>query len=113
VSVVTGRLRPGVGLAELLRATFPGGSVTGAPKARAMEVIARLEPAARGVYCGALGYLDPRGGGDLNIPIRTAWVSDERLCYHAGGGVVADSTPEGEWAELWVKSAAASRGLGW
>lgn len=111
VSVVSGQLRPEVGLAELLEAVFPGGSITGAPKQRAMEVIRRLETHPRGVYCGAMGYLSPDGSGDLNLPIRTCWIEGQALTYHAGGGVVADSTPEGEWAELWTKAHAVSRGL--
>jgi len=111
VSVIRGRLRTEVGLAELLMALFPGGSITGAPKRRAMEAISRLEPHARGLYCGALGYMSADGAGDLNLPIRTCWLEGRALTYHAGGGVVADSTPEGEWAELWVKARAISRGL--
>ena len=111
VSVIKGQLRPEVGLADLLSALFPGGSITGAPKRRAMEVISTLEPHARGIYCGALGYIGADGGGDLNLPIRTCWLDGRALTYHAGGGVVADSTPEGEWAELWVKAQAISRGL--
>jgi para-aminobenzoate synthetase component 1 len=106
VSTVEGRLRPDVGLPELLRATFPGGSITGAPKIRAMEVIETLEPVRRGVYCGALGYLDAAGGGDLNIAIRTAWSAGDRLYYQAGGGIVADSDPDAEWDEAMVKARA-------
>lgn len=113
VSVITGQLREGTSLAELLEATFPGGSITGAPKRRAMEVISRLEAHPRGLYCGAIGYLSPDGSGDLNLPIRTCTVEGSALTYHAGGGVVADSTAEGEWEELWVKARAISRGLGW
>jgi anthranilate/para-aminobenzoate synthase component I len=112
VSHVVGQLQPKIGIASLLKATFPGGSITGAPKLRATQVISRLEASPRGLYCGALGYLSPCGGGDLNLPIRTAWLSGDLLTYHAGGGVVADSTPEGEWEELWVKSAALSHALG-
>lgn len=106
VSTVRGRLRPEVGLASLLRATFPGGSITGAPKIRSMEIIEALEPVRRGPYCGAIGYLDARGGGDLNIAIRTAWATPERVVYQAGGGIVADSLPDDEWAELMVKARA-------
>ena len=93
-----------MGLEALLRATFPGGSITGAPKVRAMEIIEQLEPVRRGIYCGAVGYLDADGGGDLNVAIRTAWTSGGRLFYQAGGGIVADSDPEAEWAEAWVKA---------
>lgn len=106
VSTVAGQLRPEIGVAELLRATFPGGSITGAPKIRAVELIAALEGVPRGIYCGALGYLDPAGGGDLNIAIRTAWVADARLHFAAGGGIVADSDAGAEWAEAQLKAAA-------
>lgn len=106
VSTVTGRLRPEVGLADLLRAVFPGGSITGAPKLRAMTLIEQLEPVRRGIYCGAVGYLDAAGGGDLNLPIRTAWIADDALWYQAGGGIVADSDPSEEWAEAWTKARA-------
>jgi para-aminobenzoate synthetase component 1 len=106
VSTVAGRLRPGIGVGELLRATFPGGSITGAPKIRAVELIAALEGAPRGIYCGSLGYLDPAGGGDLNIAIRTAWVAEGRLHFAAGGGIVADSDAGAEWAEAQLKAKA-------
>lgn len=86
VSTVRGRLRADVDLAALLRATFPGGSITGAPKIRSMEIIEALEPTRRGPYCGTIGYLDARGGGDLNIAIRTAWSTPEAIYYQAGGG---------------------------
>ena len=112
MSVVRGALRDDVGLAELLSAVFPGGSVTGAPKRRAIEQIRALEVGPRGLYCGALGYLDPRGRGDLNIPIRTAFIHEDLLTYHAGGGIVADSTARDEWEELWVKTRGIQRGLG-
>jgi anthranilate/para-aminobenzoate synthase component I len=112
VTTIEGQLKPEVRLAELLSAIFPGGSITGAPKVRALQLIRRLEGRAREVYCGALGYFDPAGRADLNIPIRTAWLSNDRLTYAAGGGVVADSSPEEEWAELWVKTRALERGLG-
>ena len=105
-STVTGQLAAGVDLTALLRATFPGGSITGAPKVRAMEIIAELEGAARGVYTGALGLFGPRGDCELALPIRTAVVRDGRLTYRAGGGIVADSDPELELAECWLKTAA-------
>jgi para-aminobenzoate synthetase component 1 len=106
VSTVRGRLRPEVGLAALLEATFPGGSITGAPKRRAMEIIDELEPAARGPYTGATGWLGAAGDLDLAIAIRTAVVQGGRLSLSVGGGVVADSTPEGELAETEVKARA-------
>jgi para-aminobenzoate synthetase component 1 len=109
-STVRGRLRPEVGLATLLRATFPGGSVTGAPKIRAMEIIEELEPARRGPYTGATGWLGAAGDLDLAVAIRTALVRDGQLCLWVGGGIVADSTPESELAETWDKARAFCRG---
>ncbi len=105
VSSVRGRLRAGVGWAELLDATFPPGSVTGAPKLAAIEMVRRLEPVPRGVYCGAIGLVDTdRAAGDLNVAIRTFWVEDGRLHLGTGGGITWDSTPEGEWAETELKA---------
>ena len=112
VSTIAGRLRPEVGLADLLRATFPGGSITGAPKVRAMEIIRELEPWPRGPYTGAFGFLDPRGDLELGLAIRTACVTGGTVRYHAGGGIVADSDPERELAEAWLKTAALRRALG-
>jgi len=112
VSTVCGRLAGGVDLADILRAVFPGGSITGAPKVRAMEIIAELEGAARGVYTGALGLFDPAGDLELALPIRTAVVRHGLVTYHAGGGIVADSDPERELAECWLKTAALRRALG-
>jgi para-aminobenzoate synthetase component 1 len=106
VSTVRGRLRPEVGLSALLEATFPGGSITGAPKRRAMQIIDELEPAPRGPYTGATGWLGAAGDLDLAIAIRTAIVRGGRLSLSVGGGVVADSTPEGELAETEVKARA-------
>jgi para-aminobenzoate synthetase component I len=106
VSTVRGQLRAEVGLAALLEATFPGGSITGAPKRRAMQIIDELEPAARGPYTGATGWLGAAGDLDLAIAIRTAVVRGGRLSLSVGGGVVADSTPEGELAETEVKARA-------
>jgi para-aminobenzoate synthetase component 1 len=105
VSTVRGRLRPGLGWAELLEATFPPGSVTGAPKLAALDVIDRLEPAPRGVYCGAVGWVDTDSlAGDLNVAIRTFWVEDGRLHLGTGGGITWDSTPQGEWRETELKA---------
>lgn len=112
VSTVVGELEPPHGLAGLLRATFPGGSITGAPRLRAMEIIDALEPVRRGPYCGAMGYLDATGGGDLNIAIRTAWVADGRIFYSAGGGIVADSEIESEYEEALLKARAFLEGVG-
>jgi len=107
VSTVRGRLRAGVGWAGLLAATFPPGSVTGAPKLAALDAIRRLEPVPRGVYCGAVGWVDtdgPASEGQLNVAIRTFWVEDGRLHLGTGGGITWDSTPEGEWAETELKA---------
>ncbi len=105
VSKVRGRLRPGVGWAELLNATFPPGSVTGAPKLAALDVIRRLEPVPRGVYCGAVGRVDTDTlAGELNVAIRTFWVDDGHLHLGTGGGITWDSTPAGEWEETELKA---------
>ncbi len=105
VSTVEGRLRPGSGWADAIAATFPPGSVTGAPKIAALEHIARLEPIRRGVYCGAVGWVDAdRRLGDLNVAIRTFWFEDGHLHFGTGGGITWDSTPAGEWAETELKA---------
>ena len=105
VSTVRGRLRAGVGWAELLAATFPPGSVTGAPKLAALDVIRRLEPVPRGLYCGAIGWVDTEAlAGELNVAIRTFWVEDGRLHLGTGGGITWDSTPAGEWEETELKA---------
>jgi para-aminobenzoate synthetase component I len=99
VSTVTGRLRPDASLVDLLRATWPGGSITGAPKVRAMEIIAELEPTWRGLYTGSLGYVSFSGRMDLSIAIRTFVVKDGRAYFQAGAGIVADSDPAREYDE--------------
>jgi para-aminobenzoate synthetase component 1 len=99
VSTVVGDLAPGVDVFDLLRAAFPGGSITGAPKHRAMEIIAELEPTRRGVYCGSIGYWSTTGEMDTSIAIRTAVVRNRRIYFSAGGGIVADSDPEQEYQE--------------
>jgi para-aminobenzoate synthetase component 1 len=91
---------------DLLQAAFPGGSITGAPKIRAMEIIAELEPVARGVYCGAIGYVSVTGAMDTSIAIRTCVVRDKRVYFAAGGGIVADSDPAAEYEETLVKASA-------
>jgi para-aminobenzoate synthetase component 1 len=106
VSRVAGRLRPDVDLSALLRATFPGGSITGAPKIRAMQIIDELEPGPRGPYCGATGWLGAAGDLDLAVAIRTARLEPGGLTLWTGGGVVADSTPASELAETTTKAAA-------
>jgi para-aminobenzoate synthetase component 1 len=103
-STVEGRLRPGVTLAEILHATFPGGSITGAPKISAVDHIARLEPVGRGASMGALGTICPNGDFDLALTIRTFAVADGCVHLWAGGGIVWDSDPEAEIEESWVKA---------
>jgi para-aminobenzoate synthetase component 1 len=105
VSTVEGRLREGVGLAELLRATFPGGSVTGAPKIAALDHIAALEPVGRGAAMGALGTVHPNGDLELALTIRTFAIVDGRIHLWVGGGIVWDSDPRAEIEESWTKAA--------
>jgi len=112
VSTVRGQLRRGIGLVELLRATFPGGSVTGAPKRRAMEIIEEIEPVRRGIYTGATGWLGAAGDLDLAVAIRTATVAAGRLSLSVGGGIIADSDPAAEWEETEVKARAFRSALG-
>ena len=105
VSTVQGRLRSGQGWPELVAATFPPGSVTGAPKIAAQATIDRLEPAPREVYCGAVGWVDADLGiGDLNVAIRTFWFADGEVRFGTGGAITWDSTPEGEWEETELKA---------
>ena len=111
VSEVRGRLRPKLGPMDLLRAAFPGGSVTGAPKVRAMEIIAELEPTSRGPYCGCLGYIGFDGNMDLNLLIRTFTIGRGWAQFPVGGGIVADSTPEAEYAETLHKAEGLLRAL--
>ncbi|MGH2716175.1 MAG: aminodeoxychorismate synthase component I [Thermoleophilaceae bacterium] len=104
VSMVAGTLRPDVGDADLLRASFPPGSVTGAPKIQTMRVIAELEATAREAYTGAIGYASPLAGLELNVAIRTLETRGDRIWLGAGGGIVADSNPEAELQECLVKA---------
>src|SRR5262249_7032388 len=104
VSTVRGRLALGHGDADLLRATFPPGSVTGAPKVQAMKVISALEATGREVYTGAIGYASPHAGLELNVAIRTFEARGNRLWLGAGGGIVADSDPLAELEECLVKA---------
>ena len=106
VGTVEGQLRGGIGPADLLRATFPGGSITGAPKIRAMEIIDELEPCARGVYTGCIGIVGVDGASEWNIAIRTIVCEDGVALVQAGGGIVADSTPQGEYDETLDKARA-------
>lgn len=105
VSTVTGRLADGQDAIALLEAAFPGGSITGAPKRRAMEIIAELEQSRRGVYCGSLGWISDAGDMNTNIAIRTAVLHDDRMVFWAGGGIVADSRWEAEYQECLTKAA--------
>lgn len=109
VSTVTGRLGDDIDAVGLLRAAFPGGSITGAPKIRAMEIIEELEPNRRGIYCGAIGWLGFNGDMDTNIAIRTMVSSDHSLRFWAGGGLVADSRPDDEYQECLDKASAMLR----
>lgn len=111
VSEVSGKLRPGMTAFDLLRASFPGGSVTGAPKVRAMEIIAELEPTARGPYCGSVGWIGFDGAMDTNILIRTFTAGRGWLQFPVGGGIVADSDPATEYEETLHKAAGMLRAL--
>jgi len=105
VSTVEGRLRPGVDHVSALRACFPGGSITGAPKKRAREIIAELEPVPRGNYTGAIGWFGFNGESQFSIAIRTVVAERDRAHFHVGAGIVADSVPEKEWEETLDKAA--------
>jgi aminodeoxychorismate synthase component I len=105
VSTVTGTLRENVTHAAALRACFPGGSISGAPKKRALEIISELEPHPRGIYTGAIGYFGYNGESQFSIAIRTAVFENGKASFHAGAGVVADSSPPSEWQETLDKAA--------
>jgi len=109
VSNVEATLKPGLDAMAVLKATFPAGTVSGAPKVRAMEIIDELEPSKRGIYAGAVGYLGFNGDMDLAIAIRTAVVKDGKLYVQAGAGIVADSVPDSEWIETQNKARALLR----
>ncbi|MDO8644907.1 MAG: chorismate-binding protein, partial [bacterium] len=112
VSTVTGRLRADQDPVDCLAACFPGGSVTGTPKIRAMEIIRELETVPRGVYTGGIGFLDLNGSAHFNIAIRTMTVEKGKLFFHVGGGIVADSDPEAEYEETLVKALGMREALG-
>jgi para-aminobenzoate synthetase component 1 len=111
VSQVCGKLRSGKDAIDLLRAAFPGGSVTGAPKIRAMQIIAELEPTARGPYCGSLGYIGFNGDMDTNILIRSFTIGCGWAQFPVGGGIVADSVPQREYEETLHKAEGMLRAL--
>ncbi|MGW8228307.1 MAG: anthranilate synthase component I [Gammaproteobacteria bacterium] len=111
VSNVIGKIKPGMSAIDVLRATFPAGTVSGAPKIRAMEIIDELEPVKRGVYSGAVGYLAWSGNMDTAIAIRTAVIKDEMLHIQAGAGIVYDSVPRNEWDETMNKGRAVFRAV--
>ena len=104
VATVAGKLKDDISFCDILRAMFPGGSITGAPKISAMNIIARLEPAQRAVYTGSIGFLGIDGSICLNIAIRTIIIKDRKAFVQTGGGIVADSEPEKEWLETLVKA---------
>ena len=112
VATIEGLLRPEVTFVDLLRATFPGGSITGAPKVRAMEIIEELEPTHRGPYCGAVGYIAADGSMEFNVAIRTMIVCDGLVHMSVGGGIVADSNPIAEYEETLVKARAMFAAVG-
>jgi anthranilate synthase component 1 len=112
VSGVSGKLRKGVSPVEVIRATFPHGTVSGAPKVRAMEIIDELEPVARGPYAGAVGYIDFSGNVDTAICLRTIITAGDRAWVQAGAGIVADSDPAAEYEECMNKAAAALTAIG-
>jgi len=112
LSTVKGKVRDGMETADCIKAFFPGGSVTGAPKIRAMEIIDELEPTPRGIYTGAIGYIDFSGNMDLSMTIRTAILKDKKLYLHVGGGIVADSNPAEEYDETLLKAQAFLKAMG-
>ena len=112
VATVEGRLRPESTPIEVVRALFPGGSITGAPKIRAMEIIDELEPTRRSLYTGALGFFSQGGSSAFNILIRTLLVEGDRLRYQVGGGIVADSDPVAEYEETLHKGRGIREALG-
>lgn len=109
VSIITGKLKKELTAVDLLRACFPGGSITGAPKVRAMQIIDELEPHRRGIYCGAIGYIGFDGNMDTSIAIRTAVMNNQELSFYAGGGIVADSECEKEYTETLDKAASITK----
>ena len=106
VSNIKGELKPRVSVKDILRAVFPGGTITGCPKVRCMEIISELEAESRGPYCGSFGYIGFSGYMDLNIIIRSIILKNGRACFNVGAGIVADSCPEKEYLETLDKAEA-------
>ncbi len=113
VSTVTGKIAPEHDIIDLVVASFPGGSITGAPKVRAMEIVDELEPVRRGIYTGSIGYINFNGDADLNIAIRTMVIKQNQAFFQVGGGIVADSQAELEYAETFTKAKALIQALGY
>ncbi|MFZ5752927.1 MAG: chorismate-binding protein, partial [Bacillota bacterium] len=111
VATIKGQLKEDKDAIDLLKAAFPGGSITGAPKIRAMEIIEELETTKRNIYTGSIGYLGFDGDMDLNIVIRTIVIKDKKVYFQVGGGIVADSDPEKEYQETLDKAKALIRAL--
>jgi para-aminobenzoate synthetase component 1 len=111
VSTIEARLRENIKFSDILRGSFPGGSITGAPKIRSMEIIDELEPTCRGVYTGSIGFIGIDGSVCLNIAIRTIIIKDNTAYAQSGGGIVADSDPESEWQEMITKARALIAGI--
>lgn len=111
VATIAGELRDGLTFGDILRAMFPGGSITGAPKVRVMEIIDEFEPTARGVYTGAIGFVGLDRTACLNIAIRTIIITGDRAFVQVGGGIVIDSDPQAEWEETIVKARALLAGI--
>ena len=112
VSVITGTLKANKTAVDLLVAAFPGGSITGAPKVRAMQIIAEIEPSKRGIYCGSLGFIGFNGTMDTSIVIRTYTLRENKISFQAGGAIVIDSNPDNEYQETLTKSSALRNALG-
>jgi len=111
VATVAGQLREEISFCDILKAMFPGGSITGAPKIRSMEIIDETEPTARGVYTGSIGFIGLDGAVCLNIAIRTIIIKDQKAFAQTGGGIVADSNPDAEWQETITKARALLAGI--
>ncbi|MBN2593795.1 MAG: chorismate-binding protein, partial [Sedimentisphaerales bacterium] len=111
VATIAGRLREEITFCDIIKAMFPGGSITGAPKIRSMEIIDETEPTTRNVYTGSIGFIGIDGSAGLNIAIRTIIIKDRKAYAQTGGGIVADSDPEAEWAETITKARALLAGI--